>query len=764
MMKRKALLTLMAASMLTIGGGTLIHAAFDENLNMYTLDAVVVEADKTKNKFGDTITEQSYYRTGGDVKVITREEIEKRHYTDMTDAIKRIPGVTFVNPGYRGGEYGYSSYNNSMAINGDSRVVVLVDGRRIDNSTSEQFGASNAGGTKTMVDLNQVTNIDNVEKIEVIKGPGASAYGADATGGVINIITRKGGAKDTGTIDLATGSWNKHVYNVTYSGSAGSDKSWKYFVAANRQMSGDTKYHDGVTGKDYTYRGTKYKEDGVSFRLDKEFDENHNLRIWYNHKDGKDGYPITAPDYRYWSESEWLAILKRKYDQKIANIKNPGYRNLFTLDALSGSYNAYSNNDLDITYTFGKDNGMESFVRVYNQTHHYWGRDYYPDWRSADYETGYVPFPGSEGFEEFLKNYDFSKKLAHYQSDYKEKTKGITFQYGKSVGKNDLLGSINYDISKLDGQSYLDETHSKKTSIRAFIQDKIHITDKWDFTPSLRYLRYKTDSKSYSDYHGVKYTGTESSLTPALNTEYAFSDSFSAYAGWTKVYRPVKSYDLTLKTPNGEPLKDEKGNVYTIGVKKDFGDSTTLAVHYDWTKMDNAVAKYSVWNEAKEKWEGRAVNAKEDKKSFNVTLDHQVDSHWSVGLAYTHMYDKWEAQKGMDNDPEISNDKYFNVNTLINVLRPQNHYTANITYENGSWYTGLLVNWYTGCNRTAFSDSKFLVLDWNLNYEVDEHLSTYLTISNLANEGYENAYLATYGVGAAPQPGRAVMVGAKYKF
>lgn len=764
MMKRKALLTLMAASMLTIGGGTLIHAAFDENLNMYTLDAVVVEADKTKNKFGDTITEQSYYRTGGDVKVITREEIEKRHYTDMTDAIKRIPGVTFVNPGYRGGEYGYSSYNNSMAINGDSRVVVLVDGRRIDNSTSEQFGASNAGGTKTMVDLNQVTNIDNVEKIEVIKGPGASAYGADATGGVINIITRKGGAKDTGTIDLATGSWNKHVYNVTYSGSAGSDKSWKYFVAANRQMSGDTKYHDGVTGKDYTYRGTKYKEDGVSFRLDKEFDENHNLRIWYNHKDGKDGYPITAPDYRYWSESEWLAILKRKYDQKIANIKNPGYRNLFTLDALSGSYNAYSNNDLDITYTFGKDNGMESFVRVYNQTHHYWGRDYYPDWRSADYETGYVPFPGSEGFEEFLKNYDFSKKLAHYQSDYKEKTKGITFQYGKSVGKNDLLGSINYDISKLDGQSYLDETHSKKTSIRAFIQDKIHITDKWDFTPSLRYLRYKTDSKSYSDYNGVKYTGTESSLTPALNTEYAFSDSFSAYAGWTKVYRPVKSYDLTLKTPNGEPLKDEKGNVYTIGVKKDFGDSTTLAVHYDWTKMDNAVAKYSVWNEAKEKWEGRAVNAKEDKKSFNVTLDHQVDSHWSVGLAYTHMYDKWEAQKGMDNDPEISNDKYFNVNTLINVLRPQNHYTANITYENGSWYTGLLVNWYTGCNRTAFSDSKFLVLDWNLNYEVDEHLSTYLTISNLTNEGYENAYLATYGVGAAPQPGRAVMVGAKYKF
>lgn len=78
-------------------GGISTYAAFDENLNVYTLDAVVVEADKTKNKFGDTVTEQSYYRTGGDVKVITREEIEKRHYTDVTEAIKRVPGVTFTN-------------------------------------------------------------------------------------------------------------------------------------------------------------------------------------------------------------------------------------------------------------------------------------------------------------------------------------------------------------------------------------------------------------------------------------------------------------------------------------------------------------------------------------------------------------------------------------------------------------------------------------------------------------------------------------------
>lgn len=41
----------------------------------------------------------------------------------------------------------------------------------------------------------------------------------------------------------------KHNYNVTYSGSAGDDKSWKYFISLDREMSGDTKYKDGLTGE-----------------------------------------------------------------------------------------------------------------------------------------------------------------------------------------------------------------------------------------------------------------------------------------------------------------------------------------------------------------------------------------------------------------------------------------------------------------------------------------------------------------------------------
>ena len=763
---KKKMYALSAALALTgfLGGVHPAEAAFDENLNVYTLDAVVVEAEKTKNQFGDTITEQSYYRTGGDAKVITREEIEKRHYTDVTEAIKRIPGVTFTNAGYRGGEYGYNAYNNSMSINGDSRVIVLVDGRRVDNAVSTRFGDKDAKGTRTMVDLNQVVSMSQVDKIEVMKGPGASAYGSDATGGVINIITRKGSKTAEGTIDLATGSRDKHVYSLTYSGSAGDDHSWKYFLSANRNMAGDIKYHDGITGEDHIYTGTSYKEEGVSFRLDKEFDNGQNLKIWYGHQNGKDHYPITARDWRYWSEADWNRIIERTTREGgFGNTDNPGYRNLFSLDALSGSYNAYRNNDLDISYTFGKDNGMESFIRAYRQKHHYWGVDRYPDW--IDEKDGsYVPFPDSPAWENFIKNYKFPNGY-NPTTTYVEENKGIQLQYGKSIGNHDVLTAVTFDKANMEKNKYnrKDKTWTKTTverkSIFGFVQDKIHVSDKWDITPSIRYSHY-------SDYTGGDYNnkGNGTIVTPSLATQYAFDDTFSGYIGWTKVYRPIKAKDYTLNTPNGQPLEDEEGNVWTIGLNKRLSENTTIGVHYNLIDMSNAVTYYSVRKNANEDFKNKAVNAKEKKKAFNVTLDHKFNNNWNLSLAYTRLDDKYTAKEGMDFDPDLGLDKSSNVNAQINKLRPANHYIANLSYEKDKWYTGLLVNWYTGCNTKAFTQRRALVLDWNLNYEVNEALSTYLTVTNLTNQAYENAYSAYNGLGAAPQPGRAWMIGAKYKF
>ena len=796
-----------AAMVMLISFASTSYAAFDENLQGYTLDTVLVEADSTKDKFGNTITEQSYYRTGGDVKVITREEIEKRHYTDLTEAIKRIPGVTFQNPGYRGGEYGYSFYNNGVSINGDTRVIILVDGRRVDNTASSRIaGNSKTGSKSTGVNLDQVTNMENVDKIEVIKGPGASVYGADATGGVINIITRKGGKDNVGTIDLSTGSWDKHKYSISYSGSAGEDKSWHYFVSANRDMSGDTKYKDGLVGGNGTLGGSKWKEDGVNIRLDKDFNEKQNLKIWYNFKQGKDGYPIAVPNLKYYNAKDWNDIIFKATvgqldaDNKLVggtltgDVKNPGYHNLYALDGKAyGSFSKFKNNDLDITYTFNKENGMDSFVRVYSQQHRYAHRDKYqwyingrgaadaykaafPDGANNEQLQAWIkdnlaPFPG--GDQEALKEWvaKTGGVAAEPTSWHDENNRGIQLQYAKSVGVNDIIASITYDKSKnysrrintADGSTT--STHVDRKSILGYIQDKIHVTDKWEITPALRYSKYDAFETTDASGNTTQGKGDTHEITPVINTQYMFDDSSSMYLGWTKVFRPLRQGDYTsvdgvFKTP----LLDEKGDAWTFGIRKDLSDKTSVAIHYDWTKMSNAIATLPIFDVTTGNITSTAVNAKEDKKSFNITADHKFDDHVTLSASYSHMKDEWKAKNGWILDSSWGYNNSSDINVAINSLRPQNHYSLNLSYENGKLYTGLLTNWYTGCSSYAFTSNRFLVLDWNLNYDITKDMTAYVLVTNLTNEAYETSYNSWNGVGSSAMPGRCIMVGMKYKF
>ena len=836
-MKKRHLTLAILAGLLSAGGGqTSVYAGHDENLQSYTIDNIVVEAEQTINQFGDTVTEQSYYRTGGDVKVITREEIEKRHYTDLTEAIKRIPGVTFQNPGYRGGEYGYQFYNNGVLINGDSRVIILIDGRRVDNLTSTRIGNDSTTGSKsTGVNIDQMLGIESVDKIEVIKGPGASVYGPDATGGVINIITRKGAVEHKGTLDLSTGTWHKHNYSLTLSGSLDDDPTFHYFGTVTRNMSGDTEYTDGETGRTGTLGGSRWKEDAVNIRLDKDLSDEQSIKLWYNYKAGRDGYPISTPRLKYWNQEDWERIIfaatvgrlkenasgqyelpfdrwawykdsDNKWKQRweptylAGDTRNPGYANLFALDgAVYNSFSKFKNNDWELKWTFDKDNGMESFVRLYDQNHRYSNRDVFfwgylagtkykgkafdlaKEYRNT-FPTGatqaqlkqwisdhLAPFPGGDP----AKVQEWLEKTGGTAPEpdkwYEERNRGFQVQYARAIGKNDVIASLTYDKAKNYAKSIqkdgsVRESHTARDSVLAYVQDKIHITDNWDLTPALRYSYY-SGYESSTTGDDVQGRGNASFITPALNTEYLFDDTLSMYFGWTKIYRPLRQGDYTsvdgvFKTP----LKDERGDVWTLGLRKEFSQYTALAVHYDWTRMSNAIATLPIWNDADSEFQSTAVNAKEDKKSFNITFDHAFDKHFSMSASYTHMLDKWMAKPGWVLDPNWGYNGEDDINTQINRLRPQNHYALNLSYEKGKIYTGMLMNWYTGCSRTAFTDNQFLVLDWNFNYSFTPDLTGYITVNNLTNEAYQTSYNAWSGIGTAAMPGRSVMVGARYTF
>ena len=727
-----------------------------------TKDIEVVE--QLKDPFGNVITEQSYYRTGGDVNVIDRETLEKRHFNQLSDALKTVPGVLVRKPGYRGGEMGIENTHSVLSINGDDRVVVLVDGRRVDNSASNVLQPWTEDGTKAMVDINQIINMNGVEQIEVIKGPGASIYGSDATGGVINIITRKGEGEAQGTLDISTGSWNRHNYKLTYSGALDANRL-KYFVSLSREMSGDAKYKDGLSGDSYRWLNTGYKDQAANIRVDYDFDKNHTLYFAHNHVQGDDDYPMTAPEHRYFNPTDWHRIITDwNVHRKRGETDNPGFRNLRYTWAATGAYNAYNKNNNDLTYVFHRDNGMESFIRIYNQNERYWGAFGAGDARDPDIS------PNTPAWDEWVRQNYVGRSEKHWF--YRMENYGMQLQLGKVYGRHNWLTTWTYDRSKFENHRLYKGIVSRmeRSSINGYLQDKIFVSDKFEITPALRYARYtdasEDDGKGGNETHGQ----TRGVFTPSLHMQYAFEKGTSAYLGYTRVHRPLRPNDYTssYEDPYGNELlanlKDERGDVWTIGLRHDFSKKTSASVHYDYTWMSNAVVGYNVLDPSDPTQSFyRAVNANELKKSFNLTLQHRFDKHLTVGADYFHTYDRYSAKDGMTFDPDLSLAD-GNVNSVINELRPANVYKFDIAYDNRRLNASLSGTWYTGMNTMVFTSTRKLIMDFNINYKLHKDMTIYASIENLTNAAYETVGSDYYGPAAYPELGRAFMIGAKYTF
>ena len=723
----------------------------------YTTKDIEVEGE-LKDPFGNVITEQSYYRTGGDVNVIDRDMIEKRHYEQLTDALRHVPGVLVRTPGFRGGEFQIANNHNVVSINGDDRVVVLVDGRRVDNSVSDIFGSYSDAETKANVDINQVINMNGIEKIEVIKGPGASIYGSDATGGVINIITRKGIDRTEGTLDISTGSWHRHNYKLSYAGSLDENRL-KYFVGLSREMSGDSKYKDGLSGNTYTFVNTGYKDEAANIRIDYDFDKNHTLRFAHNHMQSDADYPMAAPDHKYFNPTDWERIKRHWLTPRSPKGESvfPGFRTKWAIWAATGAFSAYNKNNHDLTYVFHRDSGMESFVRVYQQNERYWGSNGQED-ILAD-----TPVPETPEWYAWAK--------AHYKGrDFRKwydrlGNEGIQLQLGKAYGKHNVLTTWSYDSSEYDhiylgtGKTY----HLERSTLTGYLQDKIFLSDKWELTPAVRYARYNDiGQRTKTDVESTIRTSGGAIFTPSLNTQYAFDKATSAYFGYSRIHRPIKVDDYTNDL-GPRPLEDEKGDVWTVGVRHAFSKDTSLAVHYNYTHMVNAITEYSVWDDDEGDFTAKSINAKEVKKAFNLSLSHRFRPHWSLTLNYTHAFDKFSAKDGLIFDPALTWAN-GNVNAAINDMRPANVYMADLVYENGKLNTSLTGTWYTGCNTAAFTSARALLLDFNINYKLHDDMTIYASVSNLTNQSYETIVSEYHGKGSWPEAGLRFMIGAKYTF
>lgn len=511
-----AILMSMFMSTSVLWGGTALAA--DETPE-YMLGELVVTASRV---------EQKAFDTQADVTVITREDLEKKHYTDLGDALKDVPGVTLQNYGVTGENYS----SNRLYINGSSNLVVLVDGMR----------ANVNGSTSGALSPSEYANLDTVERIEILKGSASTLYGADAVGGVINIITRKQTENGVRTsISAIGGSYNRQTYRFMNQGNV--DGTY-WMVAAQKNLAKDFKDADG---------------DKISHKVDSK-----DYKLTLGHKFG-DNADVTLKYSKYKSDYERPAsggllpqLADRNKGEKDIDKLSLSWQQKLT-DELSNNMVIYRNtNNLNDSYnkptsvwlmdlkTVGFTDQLT--YKVDNNTL-IAGYDYYKD-TVNDYSA-------SGGSNKFSGK-SIDNKAFFIQDEFKfakffNITPGLrytkTSQFGSNTSKSVTIG---YDNDKTNVYaSYKEffvapkiaELYSKygDPSLKAADGNTKEIGIKQqlgnDFTATLSY--FKTKASNMIAYNGATghYANIASENTYGWNfgLNKKFSDKFSSYVNYTHI-------------------------------------------------------------------------------------------------------------------------------------------------------------------------------------------------------------------------------------
>ncbi|MCT7617592.1 TonB-dependent receptor [Aliarcobacter butzleri] len=311
---------------------TSLVASFFLATNLFSTDTL-----ETITVTSATKTEQSIKDVTSNIDVITAEDIEARKFKTVTEALNTIPGIQVSPSGGIGQQT--SVFLRGMASN---KTLVLIDGIRLNDPT----GLSGANFEHLM--------INDIERIEVIKGAQSSIWGADASAGVINIITKSAQKGTHGNASVEYGRYDSKIANANISHKTDD------FDAKLGVTRVDTDGFSAMTPRGE--KAKKYEDDGyenttANLKLGYNFDQNNRVSTSYEIID-------TKVDYDNSPNSNDRAKTK-------THLANVNYENKNDI-AITNVYANYT--DITREYSYGnfdgsvKEYGVKSTVPYLSET------------------------------------------------------------------------------------------------------------------------------------------------------------------------------------------------------------------------------------------------------------------------------------------------------------------------------------------------------------------------------------------------------------
>lgn len=247
------------------------------------LNEVVITASKSPRKQSEI---------GKVVRVISAKQLQQNQGRSLPELLNQVAGLTMGGNGNNPGEIKALYLRGASAGN----TLILLDGVPVND-------ASNISGE---YDISAIA-IDQIERIEILKGGNSTLYGSDAVAGVINIILKKGAGPITGNALATLGSYKTYKQAIALQGGVG--KTALAFNASNTNAEGfSSALVTPVAGAEKDGFKQQSMQANVQHRFSERFKVLANVQATKNTADLDDGAFVDLPDYTYQKQSYLLGL------------------------------------------------------------------------------------------------------------------------------------------------------------------------------------------------------------------------------------------------------------------------------------------------------------------------------------------------------------------------------------------------------------------------------------------------------------------------
>ncbi len=662
------------------------------------------------------------------VTVITAKELEKRHVFSLREALEREAGI-YVSP--------TADVKDGLSLRGfgGTNILVMYNGQQLNNSFD--------GG----VNWDSIP-LDNIERVEIVRGAGSSLYGGHAVAGVINIITKD---KETpgihGEANLSYGSNNTWKRGVQVSGSEGrvsfrlgyekrTSDGWAGYFVTPRVSSGNkagTVTGDLPQAANGRYiigsRGAKDKKSENTFLdLKYAFDEERSLDYTYMHN-----------SYRY------------SYHDPFTYLKNPDGTPAFS-GILRLSPKRYIEVDPSDYLGYNGERGQDIHKLRYEDAKNDFKvgvgySDTYKDGYSSTGDATSINWTGAGGRTEYPNqnyNVDLQKKW---------QIRNNTLLAGAAWMK-DTMRYRSYRLSNwMDWRSVVGaptmQSGGSIISTALFVQDELALDARWKLQLGLRYDKFnKQDGYSYVKTVRKDYEDrTFSAWSPKLAISYEPQKDTLVFLSFGKSFNPPSIYKLyrragdKMSSVQANPeLTPETSTTYELGVKQKINKNTSYGVTLFRVATDDKIALATLGG-VKAYYNMNSAMV----KGMELDVKHRLSRDWRTYLNYT--FESGELTYGGV--------------TERNWDIPKHMLNFGVDYTHGN-FNGVLDAQYVGARQSVDSitgeygsEDSFFLTNLYLNYNVDKNLKLQLAVRNLFDRNFY-AYEATSG--------RTYTLGASYAF